>query len=105
MEKELAGAGALSAWMTQGLIWKLSLLLLLWQLSAGSGSGGQTPSSSSLAGRWRPLQSPRERDFWETQWRAHLTEPRGAGCLVPPFQGMAEQLPPGTMDHRGPAWG
>ena len=48
--------GALSAWMTQGLTWKLSLLLLLWQFSAGSGSGGQTPGSSSLAGRWRPLQ-------------------------------------------------
>ena len=50
--------GALSAWVTQD--WKLSLLLLLWQLSTGSGSGGQTPGSSSLAGRWRPLQLPRE---------------------------------------------
>lgn len=78
------------------------------------------PPSASLAverrervGRTDPLKTVPQAwqaggghcNFWETQWQAHLTEPRGAGCLVPLFQGMAEQLPPGPMDHRGPAWG
>lgn len=94
--------GALSAWVTQD--WKLSLLLLLWQLSTGSGSGGQTPVPQAWQAGGGHCNS-RERDLWETQWRAHLTEPHGAGCSVPPFQGMAKQLPPGPMDHRGPAWG
>lgn len=93
LKKNRQEPGALRAWVTQGLTWKLSFLLLLWQLSTESRSGGQTPGSSSLAGGWRPLRLPRERDLWETQWWAHLTEPRGAGCSVPPFQGMAGSCP------------
>lgn len=75
--------------MTQGLTWKLSLpsaSLAVEHRERVGRTGTPVPQAWQAGGG--------HCNFWETQWQAHLTEPRGWMLLVPLFQGMYERSCP-----------
>lgn len=99
MEKNWQEPGALSAWMTQGLTWKLSLLLLLWQLSTGERVGRTDP---------RFLKPGRQVEATATSGNTVAGPPhRAPWCwmLGAPVPGDGRAAAPGPYGPQGPCLG